>query len=117
MDEPQAVDANKEGSLKNFSRTNRRYIKAGKLGRLDVRKILRSLLIEKLLYGGLTPAQKQEKIARISPHGRVKVYGFRYWGTRLQRQAELTCFDHGWWRVPFVSAVNGGLWDVQLPPD
>lgn len=110
-------EAGQERYVKNFSRSNRRYIKAGKLGSLDTGKILRGLYIEKLLYGGLTPTQRQEKEALISARGRVKVYRLRYWGTALQARAQLSCFDHGWWRMPTTSTVADGLWDVQLPPN
>ena len=65
----------------------------------------------------LSPAQYKECLAHLSGHGRVRVYGMRYAGSVLQRRALLTCYDHGWWRMPSTSAVASGLWDVQLPPN
>lgn len=110
------ADYKDEAFVSKYSRSTRRLIKQNRLF-LDMRRLTTQIYIDRLMFGGLTPAQKQEKLARISPRGRIAVYGFRYWGTRLQARARLACYDHGWWRMPHTSALGGGMWDVQLPPN
>lgn len=109
-----APDYKYEAFVSRYSRATRRLIKRDRLF-LDMGRLKIQLYIDHLMYAGLTPAQKQEKIARTSHRGRIAIYGLRYWGTRLQSRARLSCYDHGWWRMPSTSSVAGGLWDVQLP--
>ncbi len=67
----------------------------------------------------MSRTQFLERLCMLSPLGRVRIYRFRYWGSVLQRQALLICYDHGWWRTPLsgMGRVNGGLWRVHLWPN
>lgn len=69
----------------------------------------------RLLMRGKTPGQRQALEARLSVQGHINIYDMPYWGTILLRRAQLVCYDHGWWRAPQTAAVNGGMWDAQLP--
>ncbi len=65
---------------------------------------LRALLPRKL-----SPTQSQERLARISVLGRVRIYQIPSWGNVLLRRAQLTCYDHGWWRAPAYAAEPASL--------
>lgn len=83
----------------------------------DLIDLERRILVSRVFSRGLTPTQYLEKKARLFIHGRARAYGLRHWGSRRQRQAQLSCFDHGTWAAPLSTALCDGLWDVQLPPD
>ncbi len=62
-----------------------------------------------LLPRGLSPTQSQERLARISVLGRVRIYLIPAWGSVLVRRAMLVCYDHGWWRAPMYAAEAAAL--------
>ncbi len=66
-----------------------------------------------LLPRGRSPAQKMEHLSKLSNQGRVTIYRMRYWAPTLLLRARLVCYDHGWWRAPFLRAA---LWSVCLRP-
>ena len=55
-----------------------------------------------LLPRELSPTQTQERLAKISVLGRVRIYQISFWGSVLLRRAQLVCYDHGWWQAPFL---------------
>ena len=55
-----------------------------------------------LLPRELSPTQTQERLARISVLGRVRIYLIAHVGSVLRRRAVLVCYDHGWWRAPLL---------------
>ena len=109
-------DMGHDAFIARYSRGTRRMITKERLF-LNMRKLKIKLYIERLMFAGLSPRQAQEKRARLSPRGRISVYGLRYWGTRSQDRARLKCYDHGWWSMPSTSTVAGGMWEVQLAPN
>ena len=58
---------------------------------------------------GLSPTQIQERLARMSVLGRVRIYLIPAWGSVLVRRAALICYDHGWWRAPLYAAEPAAL--------
>ncbi len=68
-----------------------------------------------LLPRELSPTQTQERLARISILGRVRIYQISFWGSVLLRRAVLTCYNHGWWRAPMLR-LRGGLNPKFLHP-
>ena len=58
--------------------------------------------LRELLPRELSPTQTQERLARISILGRVRIYQISFWGSVLLRRAQLVCYDHGWWRAPVL---------------
>lgn len=111
-----APDYKDEGFVSKYSRSTRKILERNRMV-IDIRAIRRRVYIDHLLFKGLSPCQKKEKQVRLSGLGRICIYGLRYWGTRLQARARLTCYDHGWWRMPHTSALRDGMWDAQLPPN
>lgn len=97
------------------NRISRRYVGRRHTSQNAV-NIRRRLLVFRILSRGLSSAQYMEKKARLFIEGRARVYGLRYWGSRLQRRAQLSCYDHGDWHAPQASAMTEGMWEAQLPP-
>ena len=83
----------------------------------DIAVLKQRILVARIFSRGLSAPQYLEKKARLFIHGRVRTYGLRSAGSRLLRRARLVCYDHGWWRMPRASALRGGMWDAQLPPN
>ncbi len=71
-----------------------------------------------LCPSGISGAQFMEWLCRLSPLGRVSIYGFVDFGSVLQRRALLVCYDHGWWREPLgrFGRLYCGVWFVHLWP-
>ena len=67
----------------------------------------------------ITPTQFLERVCRLSPLGRIRIYRMRQFGSVLRRRAMLICYDHGWWRAPIgaFGRLYAGLWHVHLLPD
>jgi len=71
--------------------------------------------VRALLPRGLSPTQTQERLARLSVLGRVRIYQICFWGSVLLRRAVLVCYDHGWWRAP-LRYLRGGIIPASLRP-
>ena len=66
-------------------------------------------VLRMMLPAGLTENQKLERLSHLSKMGRVRIYGMNFWGSVLQRRAQLICYDHGWWRSPLLRACSETL--------
>ena len=62
-------------------------------------------VLRMMLPAGLTENQKLERLSHLSKMGRVRIYGMNFWGSVLQRRAQLICYNHGWWRKPMLCAL------------
>ena len=84
---------------------------------LELIRIRRLVYIEKIIYGGLTGAQRREKQARISILGRRRSYGLDFLAPRKRRAVDMTLISLLAWAVPAFAVTQGGLPMAQLPPD
>lgn len=100
----------------SLARNRRDRRSFGRLSTYNDMKVFRSrAMVSRMMTRGLTPRQYLEKKARLSPLGRVRIYGLRFWGTRLQRRAQHACCDNGSWHMPDCAYTRCGHWDAQLP--